>query len=311
MNTTTTPGVSRSSVTLVLDLDARVLATRRYPSVADSSVREEPQRRVLVLAHRGMPGPRRRENTVRAVEAALNAGADGVEVDVRLTADGVLVCSHDAVIRTPSGTDLAVAETSASRLRSTAPGEDLRLATLHEVVAAAAARHPRRGRRRTVRLVVEAKPAPDHAARLRTAAALVTTLGSVRSATLDVTVSSFDGDLLALVRNWLPRRAQVRTALLGPEAEPAHSVVQRAASAGHQEAHLNVAALRHAPHAIALAHRLGVSVTVWTVNGNDDLRWLARWGVDAVITDSVVAAGAGVADPDESGPVEVASGAAC
>lgn len=35
------------------------------------------------------------ENSVTAVEAALAAGADGVEVDVRLTRDGVAVCVYD------------------------------------------------------------------------------------------------------------------------------------------------------------------------------------------------------------------------
>lgn len=49
-----------------------------------------------VLGHRGWPVPSRHpENTVAAMVAALDAGADGVEVDVQLTADGVAVCFHD------------------------------------------------------------------------------------------------------------------------------------------------------------------------------------------------------------------------
>ena len=42
----------------------------------------------------GPPPPTRRTPSP-AVTAALDAGADGVEVDVRLTADGVAVCCHD------------------------------------------------------------------------------------------------------------------------------------------------------------------------------------------------------------------------
>jgi glycerophosphoryl diester phosphodiesterase len=54
-----------------------------------------PAGRPLVLAHRGWRG--HRETTIDAVQAALAAGADAVEVDVRCTADGrpVLVFSFD------------------------------------------------------------------------------------------------------------------------------------------------------------------------------------------------------------------------
>jgi glycerophosphoryl diester phosphodiesterase len=55
-------------------------------------------RRVVdVIAHRGA-SRLARENTVAAFEMAAIAGADGVEVDVRRTADGVLVVHHDALL---------------------------------------------------------------------------------------------------------------------------------------------------------------------------------------------------------------------
>ncbi|MGW6918537.1 glycerophosphodiester phosphodiesterase [Kitasatospora sp. NPDC054939] len=54
-------------------------------------------RRVLAVAHRGDPY-RRRENTLPSVESALAAGADAVEVDVRLTRDGVPVLLHDPTL---------------------------------------------------------------------------------------------------------------------------------------------------------------------------------------------------------------------
>jgi len=50
--------------------------------------------RPLVIGHRGFRA-RFPENTVAAVRAALAAGADGVEVDVRPTADGLWVAHHD------------------------------------------------------------------------------------------------------------------------------------------------------------------------------------------------------------------------
>ena len=62
--------------------------------------------RVLVLAHRGLHDATRAENSISAVRAACEV-ADGVEVDIRETADGVLVLGHDAV--TPEGQEIATA----------------------------------------------------------------------------------------------------------------------------------------------------------------------------------------------------------
>src|SRR5437763_15808492 len=52
----------------------------------------------LRIAHRGMPR-RERENTLPSFAAALAAGAQGIELDVHATADGVVVVHHDAVTR--------------------------------------------------------------------------------------------------------------------------------------------------------------------------------------------------------------------
>lgn len=54
---------------------------------------------MLVLGHRGAASADAPENTLAAVDRALRLGADGVEVDLRLTADGVPVCQHDPLGR--------------------------------------------------------------------------------------------------------------------------------------------------------------------------------------------------------------------
>jgi len=51
-----------------------------------------------VVAHRGASSETA-EHTLRAYVAALDAGAEGLECDVRLTADGHLVCVHDRDLR--------------------------------------------------------------------------------------------------------------------------------------------------------------------------------------------------------------------
>lgn len=237
------------------------------------------QRRVLVLGHRGAAGPQRGENSVGAVEGALARGADGVEVDVRLSSDGVLVCSHNPVVETASGVCLPVASHTWGELHRAAAGAGDRLANLEQVLTAI-------GRHGPCHLVVEAKPAVDRASAWSTVEAVHQALDGV-SPDVTVTVSSFDWRLLALVRS---TGSRVRTAALGGTHVPAHLVLQQALDAGHQEAHLGLAALRQAPHAVRLARHLGVAVTAWTVNGLEELRRVAQWGVDGVITDNVALA---------------------
>lgn len=60
-------------------------------------------RRPLVIAHRGA-SDEQAEHTLAAYQEAVDAGADALECDVRLTADTVLVCVHDRRIdRTSDG----------------------------------------------------------------------------------------------------------------------------------------------------------------------------------------------------------------
>ena len=77
--------------------------------------------RPLVISHRTEMG-RRPENTVAGIEAALEAGADGVEFDLRATADGELVLMHDdSLLRTTESphllADLTLGEVTELRVQ--------------------------------------------------------------------------------------------------------------------------------------------------------------------------------------------------
>jgi glycerophosphoryl diester phosphodiesterase len=235
--------------------------------------------RVRVLGHRGAPGHGRPDNTVAAVTEALLQGADGVEVDVWLTADGTLVCTHDQFVRTPAGARLDVTASESGELIGL--GGQSFLATLPELLDAVQ-------QHEGAQVVVEAKPVTDTAVAARTASALADVLRSFAGSAA-ITVSSFDPALLAMIRSAcadLP----VRTALLGGKAVSAALIVRRAHEDGHDEVHLPLAGVRHTPEAVELAHRLGLSVALWTVNGRSDLQLVAELGVDAVITDDVLTA---------------------
>jgi glycerophosphoryl diester phosphodiesterase len=215
--------------------------------------------RIRVLGHRGAPATGRPDNSVAAVTEALLQGADGVEIDVRLTADDTLVCSHDP---------LGDADSSS-------------IATLPELLAAV--QHAG-----GAQVVVEAKPVTDAAVAARTAVALADVLRTF-AGNAAVTVSSFDPALLAMIRATcadLP----VRTALLGDRSAPAAVVVRRAHEDGYDEVHLPLAGVLRTPEVVEMARELGLPVTVWTVNARPELQWVAELGVDAVITDDVLTA---------------------
>jgi glycerophosphoryl diester phosphodiesterase len=87
----------------------------------------------LAIAHRG-GALLAAENTAAAFRAAAAAGAEMVETDLRLTADGHLVCLHDADLTRIAQDDRRVADTDLATLRSLLPG----MLTLEEAITASA-----------------------------------------------------------------------------------------------------------------------------------------------------------------------------
>ncbi|MCY2962026.1 MAG: glycerophosphodiester phosphodiesterase family protein [Planctomycetota bacterium] len=75
-----------------------------------------------LVAHRGYAA-RYPENTLAALEAAIDAGARHVEVDVQLSADGFPVLFHDRTLDRMCGTSGAVHQKSLSELRALSCGE--------------------------------------------------------------------------------------------------------------------------------------------------------------------------------------------
>ncbi|MEU3525622.1 glycerophosphodiester phosphodiesterase [Streptomyces sp. NPDC038707] len=76
---------------------------------------------VTAVAHRGDPY-RFRENTLDSLRSALGRGADAVEIDVRLTRDGVPVLLHDETLRRLWGVDRPLGALTAEELRGLTAG---------------------------------------------------------------------------------------------------------------------------------------------------------------------------------------------
>lgn len=95
----------------------------------------------MVVAHRGasLNAP---ENTLAAIELAINDGADWVEIDVQETRDGEIVVIHDSDLKKVGGVGLRVSESSLVALQSVDIGSwkdpsfnDQRIPTLQQVLA--------------------------------------------------------------------------------------------------------------------------------------------------------------------------------
>ena len=248
-----------------------------------------------VVAHRGA-SHLLAEHTLRAYERALDDGADALECDVRLTADGHLVCVHDRRIdRTSSGrgvvSTLLLSDLEREDFETwkqpwadlddereeadAAPGMVLTLERLCGLVAdfdrpvqlAIETKHPTRYAGLVERRLVELlsrfgwdHPGPGRPARAR--------------------VMSFAWTSLRRVREWAP---QVPTVFL-MDRVPLR-LRDGSLPVGSRIAGPSIEIVRAHPSYVRRLQSHGNAVHVWTVNDPVDLRLCHDLGVDAVITD--------------------------
>jgi glycerophosphoryl diester phosphodiesterase len=220
-----------------------------------------------VLAHRGATAAAP-ENTLQAFVAASALGADGVELDVHRTADGGLVVHHDAGARGLG----VLAEHTEAEIRAARP----EIPTLDEALEACAG----------MLVNVEVKNLPGDADYdpAEAVAAGVVALLRRRDGRDDVLVSSFNLESVNRVREL---DASIPTGFLTLVGMDPVDGVDVAHAHGHGAVNPDVRSLagEAAAATISRAHELGMTVNVWTVNDEDEMRRLAAAGVDAVITD--------------------------
>jgi glycerophosphoryl diester phosphodiesterase len=196
----------------------------------------------------------------------LATGADGIELDVRLSRDGVVVVHHDETVdRTTAGHGAVASMTALELARLDVPA-------LADVLS---------GFRET-RVIVEMKTNTSELASavvgvvLQAGAAERVCLGSFGQRVLNAarslepaiaTSAAREEVRWALYRSWV-RRPSYGAAYAGfqvPERAGTTQVVSR--------------------RFVDVAHRAGLGVHVWTINDERDARRLLSWGIDAIITD--------------------------
>jgi glycerophosphoryl diester phosphodiesterase len=262
-----------------------------------------PPPRPLVVGHRGARA-RFPENTLPAVRHALEAGADGVEVDVRVSADDVLVVTHDATLspdlcRTPEGrrvpTGLSVRGLSFAALRRfdcgaltnprfpaqrAVPGTPM--PSLAEVLDLLAAPEPRGARHATLFLELksdaeDSAPSPPRDLYAR----LVVEALEARPFVGRTLVLSFDHALLRAVRALAPA---LDTVPLVDGDEDLLALARREGAGWIGPRHTRIT-----PASVAALHAAGVKVFAWTANAPRDQERLEALPVDAIGTDDPAA----------------------
>lgn len=251
-----------------------------------------PGQRPRVFAHRGARA-HAPENTIAAFSRGMDDGADGVELDVRTSADGEVIVLHDPdLARVTEGRDRRRAQDlSARELAAVELSPETKVPRLADVLDWAA--------ERSAAVNVELKhDAHDKAALVAGVTRLL--VGRSRIAE-QVIFSTFDPELLARVALALPRVP--RAFLVHDGQRLARTFVAPGVC------HVTGAVALHpqrtlcSPARVEEWRRQGLVVNVWTVNDPREARDLAALGVDGLIGDDPAALLAALDQgPNDGGP---------
>ena len=240
--------------------------------------------RPQVFAHRGgcALGP---ENTIAAFDLGMAAGADGLELDVHLSADGVVVVHHDETLdRTTNGSG-PLARLTAAELagvdagfrfahdsgRFDFRGHGIGIPTLRDVLR----RYP------DIPIIVEMKV--DSAGMGEGLAAEIRRAGAVDR----VCAAGYGSRAVRAVRTAIPEMA---TSACAPEVRLAfyrswaHWPVRRVSYGGYQVPEIAGGHRIVSRRFIRDAHAANLRVQVWTVDEREDMDRLLSWGADALIS---------------------------
>ncbi len=217
-----------------------------------------------IIAHRGVP-LEARENTLPSFRLALAQAADGIELDVHKTRDGVVVVHHDPVVRAVDQDGRprtrAIADLDAATVLDPALPDGGRLPTLDSVLDLVQSQ---------ASVYVEAKATGI-------ADALVECFD--RHPGVRVAVHSFDHRIPVLVRALRPN-IPIGVLSTSYPISLANFISGARPDAYWQQADMIDADLVRAAHACACR------VIAWTVNDPDQARALIALGVDGLCSDT-------------------------
>ncbi|MFE9775718.1 glycerophosphodiester phosphodiesterase [Streptomyces sp. NPDC005931] len=215
---------------------------------------------VTAVAHRGDPY-RVRENTLASLRSALRRGADAVEIDVRLTRDGVPVLLHDGTLKRLWERDRPLLALSWEEVRELTEGG---VPTLAEALGATDGARlmidlpgaPDSGAVRRITDVVRERGARDRVYYCAGAAAMLAVRAADPSAEIALTRSTSAPPRPALLEAIRPRWLNYRFGLVD------RALAER-------------------------VHRDGHLLSVWTPDTRRSMRRLLSLGVDSITTNRI------------------------
>lgn len=255
----------------------REFSYAKKPSIYKEVFRNERTlRKTQVWAHRGASG-HAPENTMPAFELAYELGANGIELDVQLTKDGVPVVIHDETLNRVCGVNgqvkdytLAELKTFSANLYYPAYGEEVRIPTLEEVYDFV----------KTTDMLVNVELKTNHI-RYEGMEEKVLKLAEEKGISDRIIYSSFNHYSVKKVQELAP---MAKIAFL--YADGFMDMAEYADKYNVYALHPFVGQVR-ATNVVQECHDKGIRVHVWTVNEGIDIEEMKRTGVDAIITNFV------------------------
>lgn len=212
--------------------------------------------RPLVIAHRGFSG-KYPENTLAAIRAAMKLGVDYVEIDVQETHDGQIVVFHDYRLRRLCRVSGRVRDITLQKLQQLNPA----MPTLTEVLRAC------RGK---TNLLIEIKGADP-----------VKVAALIKQARMEREVIVFSLSLSRMKAFSAVAPDVPQFGLIARNLKSAIRHLQSAISVSGLGLSRRLVTSRSVVDQI---HRNGWKLFVWTANRESQMRRLAAWGVDGIIT---------------------------
>jgi len=229
----------------------------------------------IIFAHRGASA-HAPENTLAAFELALAQGADGIELDVKLSADGHVVVIHDSTVDRTTGAHGKVKDLSLAELRALNAGSFFSSNFSTEKIPMLEEVFETFGKRVFINVELTNYNTPrDHL--VESVCMLVKKFNLQKH----VMFSSFYASNLSKAHSYLPDVPCGLLAFGGLLGAWARSF----GFAFGKYAALHPYLKDVTPQQVQRVHRLKRRVHVWTVNAEEDMRRLFGWGVDAIFTD--------------------------
>ena len=230
-----------------------------------------------IVAHRGVPSAETPENTIPSFQRAIELGADAVELDVRLTSDGVPVVFHYFYLDEITLLSGPVFEYTFEQLQNSQPfkNSSLKIPTLCDVLETIGGK---------IGLEIELKGPEPESSKIVAAA-----LHKFKSLWSTIEVTSFEPMLLFDIKRLCPGLA---TDLLFPRSESwmrldvvTYLAIQRAQLAQVRGVHLHPTQL--SLEVVSAIRQQGIEVHAWDVNSISSLNTILELKIPKICTDKL------------------------